>query len=159
MSTPLKDIVSQYNNAYNFYCSQLMITIKRAFGILVHRYAILHRPLTCPLKKVSPLVMCLCRLHNFCIDYKDRDAVRSSNNDAIFAVKYIKALSNRVDDYVSKNVTLVRLERGRPNTLLHKGNHFKDAPRNRTVTTDRCPMDDMIEQLKRLNLVCPSPVS
>ena len=48
MSVPLKGIVGEYDDAYNFYVSQLRITIEQTFGELVHRWAILRRPLTCP---------------------------------------------------------------------------------------------------------------
>ena len=52
MSVPLKGIVSEYDDAYNFYVSQLRITIERAFGVLVHMWAILRRAMNCPLKKL-----------------------------------------------------------------------------------------------------------
>ena len=130
MSVPFKGIVNKYDDAYNFYVSQLRITIERAFGVLLHRWAILRRPLTCPLRKVSMLVMCLCRLYNYCINEHDVDVARLSNQDAICSVHYIDALQNRVDNCISQNATLVRLMRGRPNVLLHGGNHFVDAPHN-----------------------------
>ena len=134
MSVPLKGIVGEYNDAYNFYVSQLRITIERAFGVLVHRWDILRRPLTFPLRKVRPLVMCLCRLHNFCIDMKERDAPKSSENDAMFSIRYMDALHDRVDNVMAGcDPNLVRLEGGRPSSLLHGGSHFHDAPRHRPV--------------------------
>ena len=63
MAVPLKGVQSGYCDAYNFYQSQLRITIERAFGVLVHRWAILRSPLNIPLQKVTALLMCLCRLH------------------------------------------------------------------------------------------------
>lgn len=36
MATPLKGRRSGHEDAYNFYLSQLRITIERAFGVLVH---------------------------------------------------------------------------------------------------------------------------
>jgi hypothetical protein len=71
VATPLKGARRGYEDAYNFYHSQLRITIERAFGVLVHRWAILRAPLMIPLPKVAPLVECLVRLHNFCIDEKE----------------------------------------------------------------------------------------
>ena len=155
MSVPLKGIVGQYDNAYNFYCSQLRITIERAFGVLVHRWATLRRPLTCPLSKVGPLVMCLCRLHNFCIDIKDEDTLQTSDNDATYAIQFMDALYHRVGNRIAGDDSLQRLDRGIPNGLLHGGSHFQDAPHNRRVLIDRCPMDDMMAQVKRLNLSRP----
>jgi len=63
MATPLKGYLGGYEDAYNFYISQLRITIERAFGVLVHQWAILRAPLVIPLRKVSPLVLSLVRLH------------------------------------------------------------------------------------------------
>ena len=37
MSSPLKCIVGEHDDAYNFYMNQLRITIERCFGVLVHR--------------------------------------------------------------------------------------------------------------------------
>ena len=107
MSVLLKGIVNDYDNAYNFYVSQLRITIERAFGVLVHCWAILRRPLTCPLFKVGPLVMCLCRLHKFCIDAKDRDAARSNDKDAIYSVQFIDALRSHVNNCINEDAMLV----------------------------------------------------
>ena len=71
MATPLKGMRSSYEDGYNFYHSQLRITIERAFGVLVHRWAILRAPLTVPLPRIAPLIESLIRLHNFCINKQD----------------------------------------------------------------------------------------
>ena len=60
--------VTEVQDGYNFYLSQLRITIECAFGILVHRWGILRRPLSCRMDRVLGLTMCLMRLHNYCID-------------------------------------------------------------------------------------------
>ena len=70
MAVPIKGIKTDSEDSYNFYQSQLRITIERAFGVLVHRWSILRGPLTVPLFKVVPLVQTLCKLHNFCIDQR-----------------------------------------------------------------------------------------
>ena len=44
MATPLKGYLGGYEDAYNFYLSQLRITIERAFGVFVQRWAILRAP-------------------------------------------------------------------------------------------------------------------
>ena len=155
MSVPLKGIVGQYDAAYSFYCSQLRIMIDRAFGVLVHRWSILRRPLTCPSSKVGPLVIYCCRLHNFCIDVKDEDTLRISDNDATYAVQFMDTLYNRVGNRVAGDAALQRLDRRIPNGLLHGGSDFHDAPHNRSGPVDRCPMDDMMAQVKRLNLARP----
>ncbi len=48
MATPLKGFFGGHEDAYNFYLSQLRITIEQAFGVLVHRWAILCAPIVCP---------------------------------------------------------------------------------------------------------------
>ena len=53
---------------YNFYLSQLRITIEQSFGILVRRWGVLWRPMECKFNKTPHVVMCCMRLHNFCID-------------------------------------------------------------------------------------------
>ena len=70
MGTPLPGLnISAAEDAYNFYHSQVRITIERVFGILVHRWPILWRPLSMSILKVPAIVTCLMRLHNFCIDH------------------------------------------------------------------------------------------
>jgi hypothetical protein len=54
MATPLKGMQGGHEDACNFYLSQLRITIEQAFGVLVHRWAILCAPLLCPMSKVGP---------------------------------------------------------------------------------------------------------
>ena len=137
MMTPLKGIVSEYYDAFNFYVSQLRITIERAFGALIHRWAILRRPLTYPLANIGPFIMCLCRLHNYCIDQNKKNASASSSKDAIYAVCYMDAL-RRFDDNLNENATLIWLENGQPDLLLHGGSHFADAPHNCTPTEEDC---------------------
>ena len=154
MSVPLKGIVNTYDDAYNFYCSQLRITIERAFGVLVHRWSILRRPINCPLHKVSPMIMALCRLHNFCIDMKERDAPMTTKEDASHSIASLDAM-NRSPDDAGGSTDIVRIEHGRPTSLLNGGCHFLDAPRNRLQATDHCPMDTMLEQVKSMNLTRP----
>lgn len=60
--------ISAYEDAYNFYLSQLRITIKRAYGILVPCFVILRAPLSMSIKKVTAFVMCLMKLQNNYID-------------------------------------------------------------------------------------------
>ena len=67
MTTPFRINVNASKDAYNFYQSQLCITIEQTIGILVHHWAILRGTLDVPIIKVAPLVMTLCCLHNFCI--------------------------------------------------------------------------------------------
>ena len=55
---------------YNFFHSQVRISIECAFGMLVNRWGILRRalPATFGIRKTGSLTHCLCRLHNYCIN-------------------------------------------------------------------------------------------
>jgi hypothetical protein len=72
MATPYKGaaVKDGSKDAYNFFHSNCRITIECAFGMLVHRWGILCKPMSTklPVSKVTAIVRCLCRLHNFCID-------------------------------------------------------------------------------------------
>ena len=76
MATPFKAVSGGVKDDYNFYHSQLRIKIECSFGMLVNRWGILRSALSSQLtlQKVGCLVMCLCRLHNFCINERLRDA-------------------------------------------------------------------------------------
>lgn len=153
MATPLRGVQEGPEDAYNFYLSQLRITIERAFGVFVHRWAILRAPLLCPIAKVPPLVESLLRLHNFCIDQGER------KNADVLAKNRINILCSaghsRIN-CVGEDASVVEFDHmGRPTSLLGHGQHFADAPRNRRVVSERVPMDDMIERVTQLNLVRP----
>ena len=154
MSVPLKGQQINYNDAYNFYLSQLRITIERAFGALVHRWSILRGPLLMPLTKVAPTVMCLCRLHNYCINANESNiekmTVRSSQN-----ITRNVSFSNHMSGSSSDQVAVSIDENSCPTDLLGHGHHFHDAPTNRRTETTFCPMDGMIEQVKDQNLQRP----
>ena len=65
---------------FNFYHSQVRINVECAFGKLVHRWGILRRPLSSAigLERISPLIMALCRLHNFCINSSQNQSLSES---------------------------------------------------------------------------------
>eukprot|EP00804_Cyclotella_cryptica_P020312 CCRYP_014047-RA/>CCRYP_014047-RA protein AED:0.35 eAED:0.35 QI:0/-1/0/1/-1/0/1/0/184 len=70
MCTRWKNVSGGPKDAMNFFHSSLRICIECAFGILVHRWGILRKPMPVNLsvQKISSLVLALCKLHNFCID-------------------------------------------------------------------------------------------
>ena len=67
-------------DSYNFFHSQLRVTIERAFGLLVGRWGVLWRPLRVPLHRQARLILALCKLHNFCLD--ENPAVYAEVNPA-----------------------------------------------------------------------------
>ena len=70
VATPFKSAKSGTKDDYNFYHSQLRISVECVFGQLVARWGILRKalPATMGIAKASCLVMCLCKLHNFCVN-------------------------------------------------------------------------------------------
>ena len=55
------------DDSFNFYQSQLRITIERAFGVLVCRWGILWKPLRVKLASMPVVVRACLHLHNFCV--------------------------------------------------------------------------------------------
>jgi hypothetical protein len=128
MATPVPGTnLETHVDAYNFYLSQLRITIERAFGILVHRWGLLRRPLAMSILKVPALVLCLMCLHNFCIDFDSRRTPRPIHSDEL-AIRRIAANSKKKGNKGEKP-TAVRLSAaGTPSELLGSGHHFRDEP-------------------------------
>jgi hypothetical protein len=56
------------NSNFNFYASQCRIRIEMAFGMMSQKWGILKRPLTCKLSHVKDVVLCIAKLHNYCIN-------------------------------------------------------------------------------------------
>ena len=96
--------------------------------------------------KVAPLLMCLCRLHNYCINHNEFECGRV--DDA-----HWQHLHREVADYQDAEqgtATIVTLSQrgGRPDSLLDAGHHFLDAEHNR-IPDSHTPMDKMMEQVKK----------
>jgi DDE superfamily endonuclease len=71
MITPLPGSNLDVNqDAFNYYQSQARITIERAFGMLVARWGILWRSMSCSLVHSLWVVQAVLRLHNFAINAK-----------------------------------------------------------------------------------------
>ena len=105
------------NDAYNYYHSNTRINIECAFGMLVHRWAILRKPIPCNITigKTTALVTCLCRLHNYCIDQKEGRAQASTN----------------IDEFELMSRGAVPFDRhGIPRQLLGAGDHHDGTDRN-----------------------------
>jgi hypothetical protein len=139
MSTPIPGKkLSRYDNAYNFYFSQLLrITVERAFGILVHRFGILCGPILLSIKKVPALVMCLMKLHNFYIDHYGRKVVGGLEEDEAF-VHYRAFRSDHNAVPVTLNCNRV------PEALLGLGSKFRqnyDWLKGRNLPGARIPAE------------------
>ncbi|KAL7535942.1 hypothetical protein ACHAWF_005314 [Thalassiosira exigua] len=147
MAVPLKGVQKGYRDAYNFYLSQLRITIERCFGVFVHRWAILRAPLTIPIQKVAPLVEALVRLHNYCIDENEHNLLEPRSK----VVAYLEASVSSCKDLSGKDSELVGLDaKGAPSSLLGEGQHFGDAEHTRhDKKLSNTPMDRMLRRVKK----------
>jgi hypothetical protein len=57
-------------DTFNFYCSQLRVTVERSIGLLVQRWQIFKKPMVTRLATVSAAIQCGTRLHNFIIEHQ-----------------------------------------------------------------------------------------
>ena len=73
MVSPFRQVSEGPKDAYNFYQSQLRITIEGALGMLVHKWGCLRKPLppNIAVSKLCRLVLALCKLHNYCIGQRE----------------------------------------------------------------------------------------
>jgi len=73
--------LSQDKDAFNWCLSKMRQCIERAFGLMVERWGILWRPLRVRFDRMPQLLMCVARLHNFCIDCDDNTIIERANRD------------------------------------------------------------------------------
>ena len=152
MATPIPGhCISETDDAYNFYHSQIRITVERVFGIFVHRWGILRRPLGMSILKVPALVTCLMKLHNFCINNSGNCTPSTLRVDER-AIRNFTARSSRISTVShSDTAEAVRLnEHGSPDVLTGAGHHFLDLARQRRPTiicNEITPMHEMRESV------------
>ena len=112
MVSPYRGATSGIDDDFNFYHSQLRITIERAFGMLVQRFGILRKamPQHIPVQKKMAMVLACMKLHNFLMP---DEGIPINIGDAVGAV-----------DTLDKNIFD---EDGNPTGLLHGREHFDDV--------------------------------
>ena len=125
MATPYSAVSGGSKDAYNFYHSQLRISIARAFGMFTHRWAILRSaiPMRVSLKKTIALVIALVKLHNFCIDENEAQALPS---------RALDELRTEMQGGVPLEATTSNTGGTRavvPRQLIDGGRHFDDIDR------------------------------
>ena len=166
MAVPIKGCKTEIEDSYNFYQSQLRITIERAFGVLVHRWSILRGPMNVPLFKVVPVVHSLCKLHNYCINERLRMKENSTlggttTDDANHLNRLVKASNklrlpkgskkkrnSRKSTVPSRVVNLD--SKGTPVDLLGGGEHFNECPpRHLDEIQTNHPTDEMIKIVEK----------
>ncbi|KAL7483072.1 hypothetical protein ACHAW6_008724 [Cyclotella cf. meneghiniana] len=153
MATPVPGVhISDDDDAYNFYLSQVQITIERAFGILVHCWGILWQPMSMSTLKVPVIVICLMRPHNFCIDHDSRCTLSTIHAEK----RQIGLHAHQMPSHppaVSLNTA------GSPQDLVDSGHHFRDEPggmgSRQEVRDQETPMQKMMKQVTKLDLRWP----
>jgi hypothetical protein len=153
MVTPFKSVSTGPKDAYNFFQSQLRITIECAFGILVHRWGILRKPIPfgITIQKTTALVMCMCKLHNFCIDENDVQVPLPTAQDAA--------------QIMAEGGVPMEGDDNRPDQLLDGGNHFDDISsyhlrqaRNASARhAERSPREILLQIIKDQDFQRPRP--
>jgi len=146
MVTPYKNVaIGTDEDNYNFYVSQLRINIECAFGMLVHRWRILRRPLDANMgiKKITALTHCLCKLHNYCIDRRLEAFTSPLDVDAALGfvlgdvpLDDAQGGGRRLDDTAGT-------EDRRPGQLLDGGQHHSDVNRSVIRAQRRAAEDDL----------------
>jgi hypothetical protein len=168
MSVPYKGGITEAEDSYNFYQSQLQITIERTFRVLVHCWAILRGPLLIPIRKVGPLINCLCCLHNYCINrniameegYNENIAGLLLEKDA----KHLDGVVSYVNDHesfcrgvcVNNQLEFINSECC-PTNMIGGCEHFNNGPRQRLNDNfdEKTPMDKMYETVVTKDLSRP----
>ena len=155
MSVPIPGkFLSDCHDGYNFYLSQVRITIERAFGTLVDRFGILRRPMSMSIRKVPAIVTCLMRLHNFYIDNEGRHCSKPMLEDE----RTIRRLAGFCKDRVTLAVSTD--SNGSPSALVGSGHHFHEVPcilrRDVRSGSKITPMQKMIRKCEDLDLKQPN---
>jgi len=149
MVTPFKNVSLGSKDAYNFYQSQVRIRVECSFGMLVHRWAILRKPMPCnyTLGRITSLTHALCKLHNYCIDEGEIKSYAQTRGDAFFS-----AVSGSIvmDTDNSGNVL--------PTEISHGGEHSDDFDRRR-AHTNYLPRDKMLTIVRVKDLRRPIKLS
>ena len=135
MCTPWRIVSGGPKDAMNFFHSSLRICIECAFGILVHRWGILRKPMpsNISVQKISSLVLALCKLHNFCIENTTVGVECPEDSDILNIAVQGGLFLPRMDNsrqYVWECDTNIYSQSDRLNELLDGGAHMDDHSRN-----------------------------
>eukprot|EP00918_Siedleckia_nematoides_P073861 GHVU01161323.1.p1 GENE.GHVU01161323.1~~GHVU01161323.1.p1 ORF type:complete len:427 (-),score=21.48 GHVU01161323.1:63-1343(-) len=91
------------HDSFNFHLSQLRIRIEQAFGLMVGRWRILKGPLQVKLRHVGKVVMCISRLHNYCIN----ERLRLNNPLDDVEIEPVFTVDGRQLGYVPSDISVV----------------------------------------------------
>ena len=138
MVTPFKYVGQDlFKDGFNFFQSQVRINIECALGQLVQRWSILRKaiPLNISLKKTTALVMCLCKLHNFCIKMADKNVDDNCDVDKL-QISINGGISlDEIETFDGETAVS-------PSELLNDGHHFDNIGQNLRRQIDTRMSDD-----------------
>jgi DDE superfamily endonuclease len=144
--SPFKQVSSGPKDAFNFYHSQLRITVECAFGMLVHKWGCLRKPLpmNIPVSKQTRLVVALCKLHNFGVDQREKqEEICDTDKNSIY--------SKRVDFNLAQT-------KGLMNCWMDPDRTYKTADRASRSKTD-LPVYKMLQYIEDMGYQRPTPQS
>ncbi len=129
MVTPFKAVNSGGKDDYNFYHSQLRINIECCFGMLVHRFGCLRKPMPTnfTIAKISSLVLALCKLHNFLIDARDETPKAVEKDTFNISMSGGMQLQGVDDSDNGSNFWTYNAERDRVDGLLDGGDYVEQG--------------------------------
>jgi hypothetical protein len=94
------------NDVFNFHLSQLRIKIEQSFGLLVNKWRIFKKAVELNLKWIPLLVECCFRLHNFCINEREKQwFIAVIPNDAV--VHYQASYEEYMDELDNERQNLL----------------------------------------------------
>jgi DDE superfamily endonuclease len=152
MATPYTRVKDGPKDDYNYFHSNVRINIECAFGMLVHRWAFLRKaaPMNISVGKLTSLVMCLGKLHNFLIDERESKAL---------ALTAQNELDLRFNNAMNVNV---RGDNMIPAAFLSGGHHFDDATGEHRRATQCAradiPVGDELPRERMLNYLIENQV-
>jgi hypothetical protein len=124
MATPYKNATGRQDD-YNFYHSSVRIKVECSFGMFFHRWGVLRKPLQnlIGMSRQVSLVLCLCKLHNFCITEGDGEVGSTG----------VENLARDTADILCEGGIPLETTRNNPYSpeqLLHGGEHQNGITRN-----------------------------
>eukprot|EP01082_Thalassiosira_pseudonana_P000100 g354.t1 g354 contig1:859468-860853(+) len=132
MCSPFRSATGTQDD-FNFFQSQLRITIECAFGMLVHRFGILRKafPVNVTVSKTNVAVLGLCKLHNFCIQSSncEDDIVASDFRDVSNIIMEGGMVLPLIDRDDGSDNRWRYEEEDRLDNLLDGGQHMDDHDR------------------------------
>ena len=123
------------------------------------------------IRKVPSLIVCLCRLHNFCITERlnrTKGKRRKNTNLSLLGDVRPPTAADNAEIVLNGGIPLVVVPGNAtsPEQLLHGGEHYDDVPRAlrrgvlsraRRLTNDKLPQDLMLESVIMQGLKRPTP--